>query len=77
MDCALSANITAKITPAAVTAFVVRHDSVKVVDLNGKFRILQPDVLDMPDLIVNANRFHFQGHWYTRAGFSRLLGSLD
>ena len=77
MDPELNANITAKITPAAVIAFVKNHDSVEVVDLNGKIRTLQSDVAEILDLIVNANRFHFQGKWYTRAGFSRLLDSLD
>jgi hypothetical protein len=77
MDPELNPNITAKITPAAVIAFVKKHDGVKVVDLNGKIRVLQSDLAEILDLIVNANRFHFQGKWYTRAGFSRLLDSLD
>jgi hypothetical protein len=74
MGVASSADVTPKVTAAAVAAFLIRHGSVEVVDLNGNIRHLQPELPDMGDLIVNANRFHFQGKWYTRTAFSRLLG---
>jgi len=67
-----SAGITS-VTPAAVTAFLITRGSVKVVDLNGHIRNLQPELPDMDDLIANANRFHFEGKWYTRTAFSKLL----
>lgn len=68
---------SSKVTPATVKAFVKKQGNVTVVDLNGTIRILQSEAPDLPDLVANANRFNFRGHWYTRAGFSRLLESLD
>jgi hypothetical protein len=53
--------------------FVIKHGDIKVVDRTGHTRMLQPDVPDIFDLIDKADRFFYEGRWYTREGFQRLL----
>lgn len=63
----------AEITLAVLKDFVIKHGGIKIVDLTGKTRMLEPNRPDAVELAEKANRFYFQDRWYTREEFSKLL----
>jgi hypothetical protein len=66
----------AEITIAVLRDFVIKHGNLKIVDSTGKTRILQPNMPDPFDLVEKADRFEFQGRWYPREEFSKLLDEI-
>ena len=67
----------AEITYQTLRDFVINHGILKIVDLTGKTRMLQPDVPDVWDMAEKATSFEYDGKWYTREGFSKLMDELS
>ena len=66
-----------EITLGVLKDFVMKHGDIKIVDLNGKTKILESGKPDAFDLAEKANRFCFEGRWYSREGFEKLLDEID
>jgi hypothetical protein len=66
----------ASITFESLMAFVMKHGNLTIRDLSGKTRVLRSGVPDYFDLAEKADRFLFDGRWYTRDEFSGLMDKL-
>ena len=62
-----------QITYKAVMRFVQKEGRVDVIDTEGKTKMLDdgPDSIDLVER--TANKFRFNGIWYTREEFGKLL----
>lgn len=56
-----------------LTDFVRKHGSIKVVDTRGRTRKLPCGEPDIYDVIDKADRFEFDGRWYSRSEFETLM----
>ena len=62
-----------KATYETVTAFARKHGTVKILDAQGKTRILPSGDPDSTELVEKADKFWFQDKWYKRGEFETLL----
>lgn len=65
-----------EITYDAISRFVLKNGEVGVIDTTGKTRMIgnHPDCIE---LIEKADRFRFNGIWYSREGFAKLIAETD
>jgi hypothetical protein len=55
-------------------AFAREHGSVTILDTEGRARKLPGGEPDVFDVIDKADRFVFEGKWYSRKEFEALMG---
>ena len=56
--------------------FVSKHGSVLILDTQGRARKLPSGEADVLDVIDKADRFVFEGEWYSRKEFEALMDRL-
>jgi len=56
-----------------LSAFVRRHGSITILDTRNRARKLPTGALDLLDVIDKADRFVFEGKWYSREEFESLM----
>jgi hypothetical protein len=56
-----------------LSAFVRRHGSITILDTQGRARKLPSGEIDVLDVINKADRFIFEGKWYSRNEFESLM----
>ena len=61
------------VTYENLNAFVRRRGSVTVLDTQRRARVLPAGGTDTFDVIAKADRFVFEGRWYSRTEFEILL----
>ncbi len=59
-----------------LSAFVRKHGSVTILDTQGRARKLPSGETDVLDVIDKADRFVFEGKWYSRNEFESLMNQL-
>lgn len=59
-----------------LSAFVRKHGSVTILDTRGRARKLPSGETDVLDVIDKADRFVFEGKWYSRNEFEALMDQL-
>ncbi len=63
-------------TYANLRAFVRKHGSVTILDTQRRARKLPSGETDVLDVIDKADRFVFEGKWYSRNEFEALMDQL-
>ena len=63
-------------TYESLTKFVQKHGAVTVLDSQHRARELPSGEADIHDVVEKADRFVFQGKWYSRGDFEALLDRL-
>ena len=61
------------LTYERLVAFATKHGSVRILDTEGKTKILKSGDPDSFDLCEKADRFFFNDKWYGRAEFEKLV----
>ncbi|HVB59054.1 MAG TPA: hypothetical protein VNE63_21825 [Candidatus Acidoferrales bacterium] len=56
-----------------LTAFVRKHESVTILDTQGRARKLPSGETDVLDVIGKADRFVVEDKWYSRDEFEALM----
>lgn len=62
-----------EITYRAVSRFVERYGKVDVIDAEGKTKMIEDDPDSVELVERTADKFHFNGIWYNREEFGRLV----
>jgi hypothetical protein len=62
-----------KITHETVSAFARKNGTVTIMDTLGRATVLPSGERDSIGLVDEADRFQFQGKWYTRGEFEKVL----
>ena len=60
------------LTYESLNAFVTKHGSVRILDTEGKTKILMSGDPDVFDLYEKADWFLFKDRWYGRAEFEKI-----
>jgi len=60
-----------------LSAFVRKHGSVTILDTQGRARKLPSGETDVFDVVDKADRFVFEGKWYSRNEFEALMNQLQ
>jgi hypothetical protein len=59
-----------------LSAFVRKHGAITILDTQGRARKLPSGETDVLDVIDKADRFVFEGKWYSRSEFESLLDQM-
>ena len=57
-------------------AFVRKHGAITILDTQGRARKLPSGEADVLDVIDKADRFLFEGKWYSRTEFESLMDQV-
>lgn len=60
----------------SLRAFVRKHGPITILDTQGRARKLPSGETDILDVIDKADRFVFEGKWYSRNEFESLMDQL-